>query len=115
MADDPGPAILAGAVLFALPHLGDSLTGPEAIAYVITGIAFGLVYVLTGFMTAAMMSHVLQSWYAFGQILVFGRGDASVSPIIWILILGCPLWVYLCARGLHAVFPKGRASDSLGV
>ena len=35
-------------------------------------------------------------------------GDAHVSPIIWILILGCPLWVYLVARGLRAISPKGR-------
>lgn len=100
--------ILVSAVMFAFPHLGGSLTGVEAFSYLLTGVAFGAVYVLTGSMTAAMMTHVLQSWAAFGQVLVFGRGDAAVSPLIWILVLGCPLWVYLCARGLRAVLPHDR-------
>ncbi|GMA41908.1 CPBP family intramembrane glutamic endopeptidase [Mobilicoccus caccae] len=101
-------AIAVSSVAFALPHLGDSLFGTQALAYVVTGAAFGIVYVMTGSMTAAMVSHSLQSWAAFSQILIFGRGDAYVSPIIWILILGCPLWVYLVARGLRAISPKGR-------
>ena len=100
--------ILVSALMFAFPHLGGSLTGVEAISYLITGAAFGIVYVLTGSMTAAMIAHALQSWAAFGQVLVFGRGDASVSPLIWILVLGCPLWVYLCARGLRALLPHDR-------
>lgn len=37
-----GPlAIALSALAFALPHLGDSLTGRQAIAYRITGCAFG--------------------------------------------------------------------------
>lgn len=71
----------------------------------ITGITFGLVYVLTGSMTAAMVAHSLQSCFSFAQTLYFGRGDADVHPILWILVLGCPLWVYLVARALRAVFP----------
>lgn len=100
--------ILVSAVMFAFPHLGGSLTGVEAISYLITGAAFGIVYVLTGSMTAAMIAHAPQSWAAFGQVLVFGRGDAAVSPLIWVLALGCPLWVYLCARGLRALLPHDR-------
>lgn len=53
-------SILVSAGFFAMPHLGGSLTGRTAIAYVVTGIAFGLVYVITGSMTAAMVSHSLQ-------------------------------------------------------
>lgn len=102
--------ILASSALFAMPHLGGSLTGPQALSYLVTGIAFGLVYVLTGSMTAAMVSHSLQSCFAYAQILLLGRGDDHVSPIIWIIVFGCPLWTYLCARALHAIFPKGRAA-----
>jgi len=80
--------ILASTALIALPYLGGSLTGVEAISDLITGAAFGIVYVLTGSMTAAMFAHALQSWAAFGQVLVFGRGDAAVSPLIWVLALG---------------------------
>lgn len=102
--------ILVASGAFALPHLGGSLTGAVAASYLVTGVAFGLVYVLTGSMTAAMVSHSLQSCFAFGQILLFGRGDDPVSPIIYVLVFGCPLWTYLCARGLYAIFPKGRAT-----
>lgn len=94
--------------MFAFPHLGGSLTGVEAISYLVTGAAFGIVYVLTGSMTAAAIAHAFQSSAAFGHVLVFGRGDAAVSPLIWVLALGCPLWVYLCARDLRAVLPHDR-------
>lgn len=98
--------IAVSTIMFAFPHLGGSLVGLQALAYVVTGVAFGLVYVLTGSMTAAMVAHALQSWFSFGQVLIFGRGDAEVSPILWILALGCPLWVYLCALGLRAITPS---------
>ncbi len=98
-------SILVAAAAFALPHL-DQLTGGQAISYLLTGITFGVAYLLTGSMTAAMVSHSLQSAFSFGQVLLFGRGDASVSPIIWILIFGTPLWTFLVARLLHAIFPK---------
>lgn len=100
--------ILAGALLFAMPHLGE-IEPRQALAYVVTGIGFGLVYVLTGSLTAAMVSHSLQSAAAFGQILLFGAGETDVSPLVHVLVFGCPLWVYLIARGLHAAFPRGRA------
>lgn len=101
-------AILVSAVVFAMPHLAGSLVGAQAVAYLVTGVAFGLVYVLTGSMTAAMIAHALQSCVAFAQVLYFGSGDATVSPILWIIVLGCPIWVYLIARALTAVFPRGR-------
>lgn len=98
-------AILISSAAFALPHLGGELLSRQGLAFMITGITFGLVYVLTGSMTAAMVAHSLQSCFSFGQTLYFGRGDADVHPILWILVLGCPLWVYLVARALRAVFP----------
>lgn len=104
----PVVAILVSAVAFGLPHLGDSLVGAEAMSYLVTGVAFGLVYVLTGSLTAAMVSHSLQSCFAFSQILINGHGNHEVSPILYVIALGCPLWTYLCARGLRAVPPTGR-------
>ena len=100
-------SILVSAAAFALPHLGGSLTGRQAAAYLITGVAFGLVYVLTGSMTAAMVSHSLQSCFAFAQILILGAGDAHVSPVLYVLVFTCPVIVFLLARGLRAVFPRG--------
>lgn len=93
-------SILVSAILFAMPHLGGSLVGAQSLSYLATGIAFGLVYVLTGSMTAVMVSHSLQSAVAFGQILVLGHGGHSVHPVLYVIAFGCPLWVYLCARAL---------------
>lgn len=104
--------IALSALAFALPHLGDSLTGRQAIAYMITGCVFGVVYVLTGSITAAMVSHALQSWVTYAQILDFGHGDSTVHPLLWILVLGCPVWVYLVARLLRAVFPDRTATGA---
>lgn len=105
-------AIALSALAFALPHLGDSLTGRQAIAYMITGCVFGVVYVLTGSITAAMVSHALQSWVTYAQILYFGHGDSTVHPLLWILVLGCPVWVYRVARLLRAVFPDRTATGA---
>lgn len=105
-------AIALSALAFALPHLGDSLTGRQAIAYMITGCVFGVVYVLTGSITAAMVSHALQSWVTYAQILYFGHGDSTVHPLLWILVLGCPVWVCLVARLLRAVFPDRTATGA---
>lgn len=105
-------AIALSALAFALPHLGDSLTGRQAIAYMITGCVFGVVYVLTGSITAAMVSHALQSWVTYAQILYFGHGDSTVHPLLWILVLGCPVWVYLVARLLRDVFPDRTATGA---
>ena len=99
-------ALWVSALAFALPHLGDELLGRLGLAYLASGLAFGLVYVWTGSLTAAMVSHSLQSCWAFGNILLLGRGDAHVSPLLYVLVFGCPLWVYLCARGLRAVLPQ---------
>lgn len=105
-------AIALSALAFALPHLGGSLTGRQAIAYMITGCVFGVVYVLTGSITAAMVSHALQSWVTYAQILYFGHGDSTVHPLLWILVLGCPVWVCLVARLLRAVFPDRTATGA---
>lgn len=99
-------ALLISAALFAMPHLGDSLFNKMALAYLVTGLAFGFVYLRTGSLTAAMVSHSLQSCYAFANVLLYGKGSAPVSPLIYLLVFFCPLWTYCCARLLYALLPK---------
>ena len=55
----------------------------------------------------AMKDGDVKGCFAFGQILVLGHGDAHVSPILYILVFGCPVIVFFVARGLRAVFPRG--------
>lgn len=38
--------------------------------------------------------------------------DSTVHPLLWILVLGCPVWVYLVARLLRAVFPDRTATGA---
>ncbi|MDO5504744.1 MAG: type II CAAX endopeptidase family protein [Pseudoxanthomonas suwonensis] len=104
-------ALLASSWLFALPHVADGLWTPVGLAYLISGLAFGVVYVASGSLTAAMVSHALQSVFAFGQLLVYGKGDHPVSPLLYVLVFGAPLWVFLCARALHALLPKASTVD----
>ncbi|MFD8880644.1 hypothetical protein [Corynebacterium xerosis] len=78
----------------------------------ITGSVVGVAYVLTGSITAAMVSHALQSWVTYAPILYFGHGDSTVHPLLWILVLGCPVWVDLVARLLQAVFPDRAATGA---
>ena len=40
----------------------------------------------------------------------YGRGDTVVSPVLWIVVLACPILVVLVARGLYAVLPKAAPS-----
>lgn len=103
-------AIAVSAVAFALPHLGGEAASLATVQYLLTGAAFGLVYVLTGSMTAAMVAHSLQSLTSFAQILILGRGDTEVPLILWIVVFGCPIWTYLTAQLLRLVLPKGSTS-----
>ena len=107
----PIVAVAVSAVAFALPHVGDSLVSPQAIGYLATGIAFGVVYVLTGSMTAAMVSHSLQSCVAMAQILLFGRGSADVSPVLYAIVFASPLIVFGVARLLAAMLPPHREPE----
>ncbi|MDO5675331.1 MAG: type II CAAX endopeptidase family protein [bacterium] len=99
-------SLLVSSVLFAMPHLSDSLFNKIALAYLVSGLAFSFVYIQTGSLTAAMVSHSLQSCYAFATVLLYGKGSTSVSPAIYLLVFGCPLWTYCCARALYVLFPK---------
>lgn len=99
-------AVAASAITFAMPHLGDDATWRIIVAYLITGVSFSLVYVWTGSLTAAMLAHALQSTYAFGSILLFGRGDAQVSLATYVLVFGTPVWVYVLATLLYRLFPS---------
>ena len=53
----------------------------------ITGSVVGVVYVLTGSITAAMVSHALQSWVTYAPILYFGHGDSTVHPLLWLSLI----------------------------
>lgn len=76
-------------LFFAIPHLAEDTINVMSIAYLLTGAGLGLVYVLTGSLTAAMLGHSLQSMVAFGQILIFG----------------CPIWVYLGSQLVRVMLP----------
>lgn len=46
---------------------------------------------------------------AFAQVLLVGAGDTPVSPVLYVLVFGGPLWVYLAARGLTRAL-SGRSA-----
>lgn len=105
------PALLAitiTAIAFILPHMAELELNWTFVAYFLSSAGFSLVYLMSGSMVAAMVSHSLQSMYAFGTILILGKGDYALSPIIYLIALGCPLWVYLIARAMASVFPARR-------
>lgn len=97
--------ITVSTLFFAIPHLAEDTINVMSIAYLLTGAGLGLVYVLTGSLTAAMLGHSLQSMVVFGQVLIFGRGDTDVHPLLWILIFGCPIWVYLGSQLVRVMLP----------
>lgn len=101
-------SISVSTLAFALPHIGDDTTTAEILGYLVTGITFGLVYVLTGSMTAVMVAHSLQSAWVMAQVLLFGHGGQAVSPVHYILAFGAPVFVYLIAQGLRAILPSGE-------
>lgn len=107
-------SILVATLAFALPHIGDETTTAEILGYFVTGIAFGMVYVITGSMTAVMVSHSLQSCLVMAQVLLFGNGGQAVNPVLYVLAIGCPVFVYLSARALHAAFPAARTEERTG-
>ena len=75
-----------------------------SIAHLLTG-AGPAWRVLTG-LIAAMLGHSLQSMVVFGQVLIFGRGDTDVHPLLWILVFGCPIWVYLGSQLMRVMLPR---------
>ena len=105
-------SIAVTTIAFAMPHLGDAASGQVVFAYLLSGFGMGLVYVLTGSLTATMVAHSLQSCFAFAQLLYLSRADHDVSPALWILVLAAPVLVFLFARLLYAVFPKGAGGGT---
>ncbi len=99
-------SIAVTTIVFAMPHLGDAASGQVVFAYLLTGFGMGLVYVLTGSLTATMVAHSLQSCFAFAQLLYLSRAQHDVSPALWVLVLSAPVLVFLLARVLYALFPK---------
>ncbi len=77
------------------------------VSYFLSSAGFSVVYLLSGSMIAAMISHSLQSMYAFVAVLLIGRGNYVLSPVIYLIAFSCPLWVYLIGKGLEkTVFRK---------
>ena len=87
-------SVIAVAVAFILPHVEDLRFDVMSLAYFVTSAGFSLVYIFTRSLSAAMVSHSLQSCFAFFPILLYGRGDTEVHPIIYIIAFTCPLIVY---------------------
>ena len=82
--------ITVSTLFFAMPHLAEDTINVMSIAYLLTGAGLGLVYVLTGSLTGAMLGHSLQSMVVFGQVLIFG----------------CPIWVYLGSQLVRVMLPR---------
>ncbi len=99
-------SVAVSAVMFAMPRIGDATSVQVSAAFLLTGIAFSLVYVVTGSLTAAMVSHALQSCFAWGQVLLLGHGDADVPLLYYVIVFGCPVWTWLCAVALWQLLPK---------
>lgn len=69
-------------------------------------------------MTNTLAGHLTgrKWWYAllavaaaFAQVLLVGADDTPVSPVLYVLVFGGALWVYLCARGLTRAL-SGRSA-----
>lgn len=66
-------SVLTVALIFTLPHVSTLQINAVMLSYLISSAGFSMVYILTGSLTAAMVSHSLQSCYAISSILIFGR------------------------------------------
>ncbi|MDO5650092.1 MAG: type II CAAX endopeptidase family protein [Gallicola sp.] len=97
-------SLIVTAFAFVLPHVSQVSFGVMTFAYLISSIGMSLVYLTTGSMVMAMVSHSLQSCYAHSMILVTGKGDYVLSPIIFFISFACPIIVYLVGRGLKRCF-----------
>lgn len=103
------PAILSiilTAIAFILPHVADLNISVMTLAYFVTSAGFSIVYLLTRSMTAAMVSHSLQSCFATTQILIFGHGDYVVSPIVYGISIFCPVIVYFIGTAMQKRYEK---------
>ncbi|MDO5649097.1 MAG: type II CAAX endopeptidase family protein [Gallicola sp.] len=102
-------AIVVVALAFILPHVSDFSINIMTISYFITSAGFSIVYLLTRSMVAAMVSHSLQSCFAFSQILILGHGDYPLSPVIYGISFLCPIIVYFIGRGMQKGFMKNES------
>lgn len=95
-------AIIVTAAAFILPHVADF--NLLILAYFLTSAGFSIVFLMTRSMVATMMSHSLQSCYAFSTLLVQGHGDTVISPIIYGIAFGCPVLVYVIGTAIKRLF-----------
>lgn len=99
-------AIVVVAIAFIMPHVTNMSVNLITVAYFITSAGFSIVYLLTRSMTLAMVSHSLQSCFAFSQTLVLGHGDYQLSPIIYAISFLCPIIVYFIGTGMQKFFNR---------
>lgn len=101
------PAIVSvtvTALAFVLPHVSNFGINALTLAYFLTSAGFSIVYLLTGSMIAAMVSHSLQSAFAFTQLLIFGKGAYPLSPVILAISILCPVIVYFLGKLIAKLF-----------
>lgn len=99
-------AITLTAIMFILPHVTNFSINVMTLLYFLTSAGFSIVYLLTGSMVSAMVSHSLQSCVAFSTILIYGHGDYQVSPIVYGISILCPVIVFLLGELLRSRFKK---------
>lgn len=91
-------AITLTALAFILPHVADMKFSALFLAYFITSAGFSLVFILTRSLSAAMVSHSLQSCFTYSVILLESYKLYPLSPIIYIISLSAPIIVYFTAK-----------------
>lgn len=96
-------AIIFAALAFILPHVSNLGINIYTIAYFATSAGFSIVYLVSGNMTAAMVSHSLQSAVAGTQLLYFGKGDYALSPIVMGISILCPVIVYFIGTAIGKI------------
>lgn len=86
-----GIALLVSSVVFAFMHSG-KVTGPGGYSYyLLAGLVFGTVYVLTGDLALPMGFHV---FYNFSMSAVFGLGVSQRTPEVFVLdVSGPTVWI----------------------
>lgn len=99
-------AITITAIAFILPHVANLSINVMTLAYFITSAGFSVVYLLTGSMVAAMVSHSLQSAYAFSNLLIYGHGDYKLSPIIYLISFGAPVIAFVIGEVIRKLYNK---------
>jgi len=104
-------SVVITAIAFIFPHVSNLSINVMTLAYFVSSAGFSLVFLLTGSLVAAMVSHSMQSCLAFFQILYFGHGSYALSPVIYGIACLCPIIVFLIGSLLQSFFRKEKLSN----